>query len=187
MARLGNLLTASATADPERSRCWSVPRPFIRLYLVLFTIQAGWLLSIIVRDVLANHISGNWETIAYETLRGLSQPGVGVAITSLLVVEGISYVMVMYNLWMDLLVRPIVKWHERRGEARGIAIGEARGVARGELLAKLASHNSGKSGTAAVLTPRREARRLPNRPLLVNQRISPRRPPLLRDPAAVDD
>ena len=36
----------------------------------------------------------------------------------------------MYNLWMDLLVRPIVKWHERRGEARGIAIGEARGVAR---------------------------------------------------------
>ena len=40
--------------------------------------------------------------------------------------------MVMYNLWMDLLVRPIVKWHERRGEARGIAIGEARGVAIGE-------------------------------------------------------
>ena len=38
----------------------------------------------------------------------------------------------MYNLWMDLLVRPIVKWHERRGEARGIAIGEARGVAIGE-------------------------------------------------------
>ncbi len=134
MARLGNLLTASATADPERSSIWSVPRPFIRLYLVLFTIQAGWLLSIIVRDVLENHGSGRWETIAYETLRGLSQPGVGVAITSLLVVEGISYVMVMYNLWMDLLVRPIVKWHERRGEARGIAIGEARGVARGEAI-----------------------------------------------------
>jgi hypothetical protein len=38
----------------------------------------------------------------------------------------------MYNLWMNLLVRPIVKWHERRGEARGIAIGEARGVAIGE-------------------------------------------------------
>jgi hypothetical protein len=132
MARLGNLLTASATADPERSSIWSVPRPFIRLYLVLFTIQAGWLLSIIVRDVLENHGSGRWETIAYETLRGLSQPGVGVAITSLLVVEGISYVMVMYNLWMDLLVRPIVKRHERRGEARGIAIGEARGVAIGE-------------------------------------------------------
>jgi hypothetical protein len=39
----------------------------------------------------------------------------------------------MYNLWMNLLVRPIVKWHERRGEAWGIAIGEARGVAIGEV------------------------------------------------------
>ena len=34
--------------------------------------------------------------------------------------------MVMYNLGMNLIVRPIIRWHERRGEERGIVIGEAR-------------------------------------------------------------
>ena len=29
--------------------------------------------------------------------------------------------MVMYNLGMNLIVRPIIRWHERRGEARGEA------------------------------------------------------------------
>ena len=35
--------------------------------------------------------------------------------------------MVMYNLGMNLIVRPIIKWHESRGEARG----EERGIAIG--------------------------------------------------------
>ena len=43
--------------------------------------------------------------------------------------------MAMYNLGMNLLVRPIVRWHESRGEARGEARGQARGQARGEALA----------------------------------------------------
>ncbi len=127
-ASLANLLTAGATADPERSSIWSVPRPFIRLYLVLFSIQSGWLISVIIRDVLKSHGSGGLGTIAYETLNGLSQPGVGAAIASLLVVEGISYIMVMYNFLMYYLVRPVIKRHERRGEARG----EARASQRWE-------------------------------------------------------
>ena len=40
--------------------------------------------------------------------------------------------MVMYNLGMNLIVRPIIRWHERRGEVRGEARGEARGIVIGE-------------------------------------------------------
>ena len=103
---------------PERDGIWSVPRPFMRLYLVLFAIQAAWLISRVVRDVLSAHGSLGVEAIGYETLSSLSQPGVGAAISSLLIVEVISYLMVMYNFLMYHLVRPIIQRHERRGEAR---------------------------------------------------------------------
>ena len=38
--------------------------------------------------------------------------------------------MVMYYLGIKYLVHPVIRWHERRGEARGIAIGEVRGETR---------------------------------------------------------
>ena len=121
---------------PERDSIWSVPRPFVRLYLVLFAVQAGWLISLAVRDVVATLGYQGVEAVAYQTLSSLSQPGVGAAIFSLLIVEVISYLMVMYNFLMHHLVRPVIQRHERRGEARGeergIAIGEERGIAIGE-------------------------------------------------------
>ena len=119
-------LVAGLPTAPERDSIWSVPRPFVRLYLVLFAIQAGWLISLATREVLASHGSQGMEAIAYETLSALSQPGVGAAISSLLIVEVTSYLMVMYNFLMYHLVRPIIQRHERRGEAQGIAIGAER-------------------------------------------------------------
>jgi hypothetical protein len=130
MSWWGRLLAGLPVTAPERDSIWSVPRPFVRLYLVLFAIQAGWLISLAVRDVLATHGSQGVEIVAYETLRGLSQPGVGAAITSLLIVEVLSYLMVMYNFLMYHLVRPIILRHERRGEARGIEKGIAQGEAQ---------------------------------------------------------
>ena len=131
MSWWGRLLAGLPVTAPERDSIWSVPRPFVRVYLVLFAIQAGWLVSLAVRDVLATHGSQGVEIVAYETLRGLSQPGVGAAITSLLIVEVISYLMVMYNFLMYHLVRPIIQRHERRGEARGIEQGIAQGREQG--------------------------------------------------------
>ena len=119
-------LVSGLPTAPERDSIWSVPRPFVRLYLALFAIQSAWLISMATRDVLASHGSQGVEAIAYETLSGLSQPGVGAAISSLLIVEVVSYFMVMYNFLMYHLVRPIIMRHERRGEERG----EARGVER---------------------------------------------------------
>ena len=102
----------------------------IRLYLLLFSVQSGWLFWKIFRNITAEHPGSVWEFAALETLGGVSSHGLGVAMSSLVVVEGVSALMVMYNLGMNLIVRPIIRWHERRGERRGeergIAIGEAR-------------------------------------------------------------
>ena len=123
-------IRASVYSGAERESIWSVSRPLIRLYLLLFTIQSGWLFWEIFRKTTAEHPSSGWESAALATLSGVSSHGLGVAMSSLIVVEGVSTLMVMYNLGMNLIVRPIIKWHERRGEARGeergIAIGEAR-------------------------------------------------------------
>ena len=110
----------------ERDSISSVSRPLLRLYLLLFSVQSGWLFWKIFRNTTAEHPGSGWEFAALETLGGVSSHGLGVAMSSLVVVEGVSALMVMYNLGMNLIVRPIIRWHERRGEERGISIGEAR-------------------------------------------------------------
>ena len=126
---------ASLDTGAERDSIWSVSRPLIRLYLFLFTVQSGWLFWKIFRSTVAEHPGGGWGFVAFETLGDASSHGLGVAMSSLVVVEGVSALMVMYNLGMNLIVRPIIKWHEHRGETkgeeRGIAIGEERGIAIG--------------------------------------------------------
>ena len=127
---LTEAVRASLDTGAERDSIWSVSRPLIRLYLLLFSVQSGWLFWNVFRNTTAEHPGSGWEFTALETLGGVSSHGLGVAMSSLIVVEGVSTLMVMYNLGMNLIVRPIIKWHERRGEARGeergIAIGEAR-------------------------------------------------------------
>lgn len=118
-AFLSGAVRVSLDTGAERDSIWSVSRPLIRLYLLLFTIQSGWLFWKIFRSVAAEHPGSGWEFAALETLGGVSSHGLGVAMSSLIVVEGVSTLMVMYNLGMNLIVRPIIKWHERRGEARG--------------------------------------------------------------------
>lgn len=125
-ALLIRAVRASVASGAERESIWSVARPLVRLYLLLFSIQSGWLFWNIFRNATAEHPGDGWEFVALETLGGVSSHGLGVAMSSLIVVEGVSTLMVMYNLGMNLIVRPIIRWHERRGEARGIAIGEAR-------------------------------------------------------------
>ena len=118
-AFLAGAVRASLDTGGERDSIWSVSRPLIRLYLILFTIQSGWLFWRIFRSTVAEHPGSGWEFVAFETLRGVGSPGLRAAMSSLIVVEGVSTLMVMYNLGMNLIVRPVIKWHERRGEARG--------------------------------------------------------------------
>ena len=117
---------ASIATGAERDSIWSVARPLIRLYLLLFTVQSGWLFWRIFKGTVAEYPESGWEFIAFEALGSVNSHGLGVAMSSLIVVEGVSALMVMYNLGMNLIVRPIIRWHERRGQERGIAIGEER-------------------------------------------------------------
>ena len=134
-AFLVRAIRASVAGGAERESVWSVSRPLIRLYVLLFSVQSGWLFWRMFRNMAAEHPGSGWEFVALETLGGVSSHGLGAAISSLIVVEGVSTLMVMYNLGMNLIVRPVIKWHERRGEERGeergIAIGEERGEERG--------------------------------------------------------
>ena len=117
-AFLRGAISVSLDTGAERDSIWSVSRPLILLYLLLFSVQSGWLFWKIFRNATMEHPGGGWEFVAHETLGGVSSHGLGVAMSSLIMVEGVSTLMVMYNLGMNLMVRPIIRWHERRGEER---------------------------------------------------------------------
>jgi len=120
---------ASLVSRAERESIWSAPRPLLGLCLFLFSFQSGWLFWRASRDTLAKYPAGGWEFVAFETLSQVSSHGLGIAMSSLIVAEGVSTLMVMYNLGMNFIVRPIIKWHEDRGREMGREEGREEGKA----------------------------------------------------------
>lgn len=87
-AFLTGAVRLSLDTGAERDSIWSVSRPLIRLYLLLFSVQSGWLFWNILRNTTAELPGSGWEFVALETLGGVSSHGLGVAMSSLIVVEG---------------------------------------------------------------------------------------------------
>ena len=56
--------------------------------------------------------------------------GIGIAIYTLVTVQGVAFLMVLYNFMLEAgrhyLIRPVIKRQEERGEARGEERGQAQ-------------------------------------------------------------
>ncbi len=76
-AFLTGAIRASLGIGTGRESIWSVSRPLIRLYLLLFTIQSGWLFWRIFRSTAAGHPGSGLEFVDFETMIGVSNPGLG--------------------------------------------------------------------------------------------------------------
>ena len=118
-----------------REAIWSIPRPFVLLYFALLTIQ-GWpaMTAIIWEQAQMVTASGlKWYNWAWHTevIRAaapeIGQVGIGIAIYTLVTVQGVAFLMVLYNFMLEAgrhyLIRPVIKRHEERGQARGHAQG----------------------------------------------------------------
>ena len=127
-----------------REAIWSIPRPFVLLYFALLTIQ-GWpaMTAIIWEQAQMVTASGlKWYNWAWytEVVRAaapeIGQVGIGIAIYTLVTVQGVAFLMVLYNFMLEAgrhyLIRPVIKRQEERGEARGEARGEERGQAQAD-------------------------------------------------------
>ena len=113
-----------------REAIWSIPRPFVLLYFALLTIQ-GWpaMTAIIWEQAQMVTASGlKWYNWAWHTevVRAaapeVGQVGIGIAIYTLVTVQGVAFLMVLYNFMLEAgrhyLIRPVIKRQEERGEAR---------------------------------------------------------------------
>ena len=87
--------------------------------------------------------------------------GIGIAIHTLVTVPGVAFLMVLYNFMLEAgrhyLIRPVIKRHEERGQARGHAQG--RDEADQEWDAWLARKEAAESRGQPFDEPRPSVRR----------------------------
>ena len=120
----------SASSDRPfnwREAIWSIPHPFVLLYFGLLTVQ-GWpaMTAIIWEQAQLVTASGlrwyNW-TWHTEVIRAaapeIGQVGLGVAIYTLVTVQGVAFLMVLYNYMIEAgrhyLFEPAIKRRENKG------------------------------------------------------------------------
>ena len=109
--------------DADREAIWSMPRLFRHAYFnILFLI---WLPVLV--DQAAKH-RADWVNeplwLMPAKLFGAMDPGIGgigiaAAITALMIVQGASYIMVMYQSLANRFVRPVIERHVAEGHAQG--------------------------------------------------------------------
>ena len=135
--RFVRFLIASARLLPdEREGIWSIPRPLQVIYFPLFIGICIPLLIDTVREVTGLRPGAGLVTIARETASEFAAVAVGVAIVTLMAVQG-GYIIMMaiYHVIANRFIKPVIEEHRQEGIAEGrqegIAEGRQEGIAEG--------------------------------------------------------
>ena len=125
-------------SDPNRGdwreAIWSVPGPFILLYFALVTVLGLPTLTVIIWEK-AQIVSAPWWLWHTAVIRAAAPEcgvvGVATAIYALLLVQGVAFLMVMYQFAVNKWVKPVIRKHQDAGRAQGRAEGHDEGLAEG--------------------------------------------------------
>ena len=124
-------------ADPNRDwreAIWSVPGPFILLYFALVTVLGLPTLTVIIWEK-AQTVNAAWWLWHTAVIRAAAPEcgvvGVATAIYALLVVQGVAFLMVLYQFAVNKWVKPVIKRHKDAGRAEGRSEGLAEGRTEG--------------------------------------------------------
>ena len=117
-----------------REAIWSVPGPFILLYFALVTVLGLPTLTVIIWEK-AQTVSAPWWLWHTAVIRAAAPEcgvvGVATAIYALLLVQGVAFLMVMYQFAVNKWVKPVIRKHQDAGRAQGRAQGHAEGREEG--------------------------------------------------------
>ena len=120
-------------SDPNRDwreAIWSVPGPFILLYFALVTVLGMPTLTVIIWEK-AQTVSAAWWLWHTAVIRAAAPEcgvvGIATAIYALLVVQGVAFLMVLYQFAVNKWVKPVIRKHQATGRAQGRMEGRAEG------------------------------------------------------------
>ena len=103
-----------------REAVWSVPGPFILLYFALVTALGLPTLTVIIWEK-AQAVSANWWLWHTAVIRAAApecgMAGIGIAIYALLAVQGVAFLMVLYQFAVNKWVKPVIQRHKDAGRA----------------------------------------------------------------------
>ena len=119
-----------------REAVWSVPGPFILLYFALVTALGLPTLTVIIWEK-AQAVSANWWLWHTAVIRAAApecgMAGIGIAIYALLAVQGVAFLMVLYQFAVNKWVKPVIQRHKDAGRAEGRVEGLSEGRAEGRV------------------------------------------------------
>ena len=125
------LMRLAQPTVPEQNRegMWSIPASFLYVYFGLMALLCIPPLAVIISEQTATLPNESWWmksiTLIRQSATEFGPVGLGNAIASLIIAQGGFTIMVLYYHMINKLVAPVIKRHEARGEAQGLARGRA--------------------------------------------------------------
>ena len=125
------LMRLAQPAIPQQNRegIWSIPAAFLYVYFGLMALLCIPPLAVIISEQIEALPNESWWmqpiTLIRKSATEFGPVGLGNAIASLIVAQGGFTVVVLYYHMLNKLVAPVIKRHEARGEAQGLARGRA--------------------------------------------------------------
>ncbi len=105
-----------------RESIWSIPRPFVFAYFALLTLLGLPTVAIIIWEQ-TQVLDARWWEWHIEIVRAAAPEcgliGIGVAFSALVTVQGVTFLMVLYNYAMERWVKPLAEKRREEGRAEG--------------------------------------------------------------------
>ncbi len=117
------LVASARPLSDDREAIWSIPKVFQVVYFLIFIGICVPMIADIVREEIAACPGAGWIRLARETSSEFAAAGVGAAIGSLIVVQGVAIIVSLYHLITNRFTKPIIEEHEARGRELGIVEG----------------------------------------------------------------
>ena len=137
------LIFLSTPLEDERTAIWSIPKPLVPVYFLLFIGVSIWTIWEIASEKSARYCGFTWsipvtrQQDCLTTWNGLVREvaaeyapiGVGLAIGALIAMHGAAVIMAIYQFLTNTLTRPAIERQRARGREEGREEGRAQGLA----------------------------------------------------------
>ena len=146
--RFIRLLVFLATPlEDERTAIWSIPKPLVPVYFLVFIGASVWTIYELVQLRMAeycgfvwtiaaageNDCLATWNTLVREVAAEYAPVGVGLAIGALIAVHGAAGIMALYQFLTNALTKPAIERNIAKGREEGRVEGREEGRVEGRV------------------------------------------------------
>ncbi len=125
------LIFLATPQEDDRTAIWSIPQPLGAVYFAVFIGASLWTIYEIVQLRSSQYCGfvwtfaaatekdclSTWNSLIREVATEFAPTGVGIAIGTLIVLQGVALIMAIYQFLTNVLTKPVIERHAARGRA----------------------------------------------------------------------